>query len=105
MKNLLITLLLSIATLSTAAAAGAPKASNDTVYTVTVSPVMHCVNCENKIKQNLRYERGVKSIAVDRRAQTVTLRVDKTKANLESLAQGFARIGYTITPAQPAAKQ
>ena len=28
----------------------------------TTTPQMHCVACENKIKNNLRFEKGIKSI-------------------------------------------
>ena len=28
----------------------------------TTTPQMHCENCENKIKSNLRFEKGIKSI-------------------------------------------
>ena len=28
----------------------------------TTTPQMHCENCENKIKNNLRFEKGVKEI-------------------------------------------
>ena len=28
----------------------------------SVQPRMHCQNCENKIKSNLRFEKGVKAV-------------------------------------------
>ena len=28
----------------------------------TTNPQMHCENCENKIKGNLRFEKGIKEI-------------------------------------------
>lgn len=31
--------------------------------TVTTTPQMHCAACENKIKNNLRFEKGVKMIS------------------------------------------
>ena len=32
------------------------------VLVMTPTPQMHCENCENKIKKNLRFESGVKKI-------------------------------------------
>lgn len=32
---------------------------------LTTNPQMHCENCENKIKNNIRFEKGVKSIETD----------------------------------------
>ncbi|MBR2200637.1 MAG: heavy-metal-associated domain-containing protein, partial [Bacteroidales bacterium] len=40
---------------------------------LTTNPQMHCENCENKIKNNIRFEKGVKSIETDIAAQTVTI--------------------------------
>lgn len=47
------------------------KTIKTTVF--TTSPQMHCENCENKIKGNLRFEKGVKKIVTDIDSQTVTL--------------------------------
>ncbi len=71
------------------------KAVNDTVMVYTVSPQMHCANCEKKIKQNLRFENGVKSIDTDIENQTVTIVADKRKVDLKNLEKAFKKIGYT----------
>ena len=47
------------------------KTIKTTVF--TTSPQMHCENCENKIKGNLRFEKGVKKIVTDIDSQTVTV--------------------------------
>lgn len=46
----------------------------------TTTPQMHCAACENKIKNNLRFEKGIKSIETSVPNQTVTVKynVDKT---------------------------
>ena len=63
----------------------------------TVSPRMHCENCEKKIKENVRYAKGVKEIATSRSNQTVTIKYDPAKASIESLTQAFGKIGYKAT--------
>ena len=39
----------------------------------TTTPQMHCAACENKIKSNLRFEKGIKSIETSVPNQTVTV--------------------------------
>ena len=52
---------------------------------VTTTPQMHCANCENKIKNNLRFEKGVKKIDTNVAAQTVTIEYDADKTKAEDL--------------------
>lgn len=63
-----------------------------------VSPKMHCENCENKIKSNLRHESGVKRIATSLKKQTVTVTYDSDKTSPEAIAKGFEKIGYAAKP-------
>ncbi|MCC8118256.1 MAG: heavy-metal-associated domain-containing protein [Bacteroidales bacterium] len=68
----------------------------------TVDPQMHCENCENKIKKNLRFEKGVKDVEASAADQIVTVKYDPEKTNEEALIQGFEKIGYTATVAKEA---
>lgn len=63
---------------------------------VTTTPVMHCENCENKIKGNLRFEKGVKEITTDIPTQTVTITYDADKTSESKLTAAFEKIGYTV---------
>lgn len=62
---------------------------------VTTQPQMHCVNCENKIKKNLRFERGIKDITTSVPDQTVTIKYDAKKTSVEKLLKAFTKFGYT----------
>jgi copper chaperone CopZ len=62
---------------------------------LTTNPQMHCENCENKIKNNIRFEKGVKSIETDIAAQTVTIVYDADKTTEDAIIQTFAKINYT----------
>lgn len=62
----------------------------------TTTPQMHCENCENKIKNNVRFVKGVKTIVTSIEAQTVTITYDADKTSPEKISQGFAKIGYTV---------
>lgn len=64
---------------------------------VTTDPEMECENCENKIRNELKFTKGVKRIAIDRPAQQVTITYDADKTSVEKLANAFAKIGYEVT--------
>ena len=48
----------------------------------TTTPQMHCAACENKIKNNLRFEKGIKSIETSVPNQTVTVKYDADKTTI-----------------------
>lgn len=60
----------------------------------TTNPVMHCASCEDKIKTNLRYEKGVKSIATNVAEQRVTVNYDAAKTSAEKIQKAFGKFGY-----------
>ena len=61
---------------------------------VTTMPQMHCESCENKIKGNLRFEKGVKQIECSIPEQRVTITYDADKTNAESIIKSFEKFGY-----------
>ncbi len=60
----------------------------------TTTPQMHCEGCENKIKSNLRFEKGIKSIETSVANQTVTVTYNADKTTPEKLQKGFEKFGY-----------
>ena len=64
---------------------------------VTTVPQMHCESCENKIKGNLRFEKGVKQIECDIEGQRVTITYDADKTNPEAIIKSFDKFGYKAT--------
>lgn len=61
---------------------------------VSVTPQMHCESCEEKIKKNIRFEKGVKEIETSIADQTVTIRYDAEKTTPAKICEGFKKIGY-----------
>ena len=57
-------------------------------------PEMHCANCEKKIKDNIRFEKGVKSIKTNLKEKTVTIEYDADKTNVQNIIKGFKKIKY-----------
>ncbi len=48
----------------------------------TTTPQMHCAACENKIKSNHRFEKGIKSIETSVPNQTVTVKYNADKTTI-----------------------
>ena len=69
------------------------------------TPEMHCNNCETKIKNNLRFEKGVKEIVTDLGDKTVTVKYDADKTTVEALIKGFAKIKYSAVPVKRGRKK
>lgn len=64
------------------------------VLVLTPTPQMHCENCENKIKSNMRFEKGVKKVETNIERQEVTITYDPSKNTVEGLQAGMKKIGY-----------
>lgn len=48
----------------------------------TTTPQMHCAACENKIKNNLRFEKGIKNVETSVPNQTVTVKYNADKTTI-----------------------
>lgn len=64
------------------------------VLVMTPTPQMHCENCENKIKKNLRFEKGITKIETSVKEQTVTVTYNATKTTKENIQSAMKKIGY-----------
>ena len=73
------------------------KPKNIKTVVFTTNPEMHCEGCENKIKGNLRFEKGVKNIITDLKTKTVTIEYDADKTNVQNIIGGFKKIKYEAT--------
>ena len=93
-KRIIITVLLAITAIS-ANAKPKEEAKQDTLV-VSTTPKMHCENCENKIKKNIRFVKGTKKIETSVPNQSVTIVYDPTKANLDEYKKAFKKIGFEI---------
>lgn len=94
-------IILSIVTLFAVAAMA--KDIKTVVFTTT--PQMHCDKCESKIKNSVRFVRGVKSIETIVERQTVTIKYDADKTSPEKIREGFTKVGYTVKEAKTVEKQ
>ena len=67
----------------------------------STQPEMHCVNCEKRIKENIRFEKGIKTIRTDLRTKTVTIEYDADKTTVDNIIQGFKKINYDAAEVKP----
>ena len=74
------------------------------VLVVTTTPEMHCKNCEKKIKENIRFEPGVRNIETSLERQQVTITYNADKTDAKKLCEAMDKIGYTakVVSDQPA---
>ena len=79
------------------AATGFAKDIKTVVF--NTAPEMHCNSCENRIKEGLKFEKGVKDIKTDLETKTVTIEYDADKTNVDNLVAAFAKIEYKATEA------
>ena len=66
------------------------------IVVYTTAPQMHCAGCENKIKGNLKFVKGIKKIETSVPDQTVTITFDPAKTTTEKIEAGFKDLGYTV---------
>jgi len=67
------------------------------IETVVFSVSMNCENCEKKIKDNIRFEKGVTRIKTDLKAQTVTITYKADKTTKEKLMLALEKLGHKPT--------
>lgn len=64
---------------------------------LTTEPAMVCHNCENKIKKNIRFEKGIHEIDTDLEEQVVTIVYDADKTDEDKIVKAFDKIKYKAT--------
>ena len=57
-------------------------------------PQMYCENCERKVKDNIRFEKGAKEISTDLKEKTASITYDADKTTVEKLKEGFKKFNY-----------
>ena len=67
------------------------------IVVLKTQPEMHCANCEKKIKENICFEKGIKSITTNLKDKTVTVEYDAEKTNVQNIIKGFKKIKYEAT--------
>ena len=71
------------------------KKGNDKTAEVVFTVNMHCANCEQKVKKNIPFEKGVKDLSTDLDKQLVTITYQTDKTDKAKLKKSIEKLGYT----------
>ncbi len=55
---------------------------------------MHCENCERKVQNNMKFEKGLKEIKTNLKDKTVEIKYDAEKTDVAKLQAGFKKFKY-----------
>lgn len=80
------------------------KNGDDQTVNFRINPPMHCNNCENKIKSELKFEKGVSDIIAKAPGDIVTVKFNSKKTNVDKIVASLAKAGYTAEPVEGCAK-
>ncbi|NOU61919.1 heavy-metal-associated domain-containing protein [Marinifilum caeruleilacunae] len=87
-------LVLSIVLCSTLSYAGNKDAKK--VETVVFKVEMDCMGCAGKIEKNIPFEKGVKKLNVDFKAQKVTITYKADKTSKENLKKALEKLKFKV---------
>jgi len=73
----------------------AKKTVTDELVVFMVS--MDCHNCEQKIKKNIAYEKGVKDLNTNLETKLVTIKYQSDKTDKAKLKKSIEKLGFTCT--------
>ena len=92
MKKLTLMFALVMICLSAAA-----KKTETKCVEFSVNPPLQCENCENKVKNNLKFEKGVKDVKAYAKENRILITYDPAKTGEEALVKALKKIGYDAT--------
>ena len=55
---------------------------------------MECANFERKVKNNIKFEKGLKNFTTDLKERSVTITYDAENTNVQKLKEGFRKFKY-----------
>lgn len=70
------------------------KKAKKVMETVSFTTNMTCHKCQQKLSENLAFEKGVKGLDVNLEKQTITFTYDPAKTTPEKLAAAIKKLGY-----------
>ncbi|WP_321308512.1 heavy metal-associated domain-containing protein [Marinifilum fragile] len=66
------------------------------VETIVFKVEMDCMGCAGKIEKNIPFEKGVKKLDVDFKAQKVTITYKADKTNKENLKKAIEKLKFKV---------
>ena len=68
---------------------------------VVFSVSMDCHNCEQKIRRNIPFERGVRNMTTNLEKQMVTINFQTNRTNKDNLKKAIEKLGFTCEEIKP----
>ena len=90
--------------LATAHVSAQDKKGNDKIAEVVFSVSMDCHNCEQKVKKNIPFEKGVKDLNTNLEKQLVTVKYETNKTDKAKLQKSIEKLGFTCEEVKGQAK-
>ncbi len=104
MKTVQIILTAIVFLLGTHIVSAQDKKANNKEEQVVFLVNMHCHNCEQKIKKNIPYEKGVKDLTIDLDKKLVTVKYRPDKTDKDKLKKSIEKLGFTCEETQEQVK-
>ena len=102
MKKIFTLCLLALLTFAFAYQAEAAGKKAKKVAEVTFVTTIDCKNCVKKVEANLPYEKGIIDMKVTLSDQTVWIKYNTEKTDIDKLIAAINKLGYDAKVAQPA---
>jgi copper chaperone CopZ len=88
-------ILVAVFLLGTLSVSAQDKKKNNKEETVVFSVSMDCHNCEQKVKKNIPYEKGVKDLTTNLEKQLVTIKYQTNRTDKAKLKKSIEKLGFT----------
>ena len=80
------------------------KKGNSKDGTVVFSVDMDCHSCEQKVKKNIPFERGVKDVSTNLDKKLVTIKYQPSRTDKDKLKKSIEKLGFTCEEVKEKAK-
>ena len=95
MKIVKVILSVVVFLLATAHVSAQDKKGNDKTAEVVFSVSMDCHSCEQKVRKNIPFEKGVKDLTTNLEKQLVTVKYETKKTDKDKLKKSIEKLGFT----------
>lgn len=85
---------LAVAVLFSAGVSAQDKQKKKKVETIEIQSSVVCGMCEERVIENMAFEKGVKDVKVDLETKVITIEYKTNKTDEETLKKAITKIGY-----------
>lgn len=85
---------LAVAVLFSAGVSAQDKQKKKKVETIEIQSSVVCGMCEERVIENMAFEKGVKDVKVDLETKMITIEYKTNKTDEETLKKAITKIGY-----------